>query len=76
MAQGHQLSNVEKYRAGNLVFFDFLGAFVIRWPMLIADIINLLSVIFSLYSIYGNVKDVEIHDSKCIDLIVSVGRIP
>ncbi|XP_018563035.1 endoplasmic reticulum metallopeptidase 1 isoform X1 [Anoplophora glabripennis] len=63
MAQGHQLSDVEKYRAGNLVFFDFLGAFVIRWPMLIADIINLSSVIFSLYSIYGNVKDVEVTDS-------------
>lgn len=64
MAQGHQLSDVEKYRAGNLVFFDFLGAFVIRWPMLIADVINLLSVIFSLYSIYGNVKDAEVTDSK------------
>ncbi|KAJ8969459.1 hypothetical protein NQ317_008791 [Molorchus minor] len=62
MAQGHQLSNVDKYRAGNLVFFDFLGAFVIRWPMLVADIINILSVIFSLYSIYGNVKDAEIND--------------
>ncbi|KAJ8960218.1 hypothetical protein NQ318_003942 [Aromia moschata] len=63
MAQGHQLSNVEKYRAGNLVFFDFLGAFVIRWPMLVADVINLLSVIFSLYSIYGNIKDAELSDS-------------
>ncbi|KAJ8925688.1 hypothetical protein NQ315_009535 [Exocentrus adspersus] len=63
MAQGHQLSNVEKFRPGNLVFFDFLGAFVVRWPMLVADVINLLSVIFSLYSIYGNVNDAEVNDS-------------
>ncbi|CAH1280027.1 unnamed protein product [Diabrotica balteata] len=62
MAQGHQLSDVKKYRAGNLVFFDFLGAFVIRWPMLVADIVNISSVIFSLYSIYGNFRSAEVTD--------------
>ncbi|KAF5299923.1 hypothetical protein FQR65_LT09318 [Abscondita terminalis] len=56
MAMGHQLSNVESHRAGNLVFFDFLGAFVVRWPMIIADIINLSSVILSLYSVSVNMK--------------------
>lgn len=59
MAQGHQLSNVEQYRAGNLVFFDFLGAFVIRWSMAVADIINILSVIFSLYTIHRNVEEAK-----------------
>lgn len=62
MAQGHQLSDIKKYQPGNLVFFDFLGAFVIRWPMLIADIVNLTSVIFSLYSIYGNFKSAKVTD--------------
>ncbi|KAF5278793.1 hypothetical protein FQA39_LY18351 [Lamprigera yunnana] len=56
MATGHQLSNVESHRAGNLVFFDFLGAFVVRWPMFIADIINISSVILSFYSVYENMK--------------------
>ncbi|KAK4885667.1 hypothetical protein RN001_001938 [Aquatica leii] len=56
MAMGHQLSNIESHRAGNLVFFDFLGAFVVRWPMVIADIINLSSVILSFYSVYENMK--------------------
>lgn len=64
MAQGRQLSQVEQFRAGNLVFFDFLGAFVVRWPMLIADIINIISVIFSLYSIFMNMKSAEVSDSK------------
>ncbi|KAG5898670.1 hypothetical protein JTB14_030620 [Gonioctena quinquepunctata] len=63
MAKGHQLSNVEKYRAGNLVFFDFLGACVIRWSMLVADIINISSVIFSLYSIHLNIRSAEVTDS-------------
>ncbi|XP_050315595.1 endoplasmic reticulum metallopeptidase 1-like isoform X2 [Anthonomus grandis grandis] len=62
MAQGHQLSNSDQYRAGNLVFFDFLGAFVIRWPMAVADVINILSVIISLYTIYGNTKDAGRYD--------------
>lgn len=59
MAQGHQLSNVEKYRPGNLVFFDFLGAFVIRWPMPVADIVNLLSVIASIYCIVVNATEAQ-----------------
>lgn len=54
MAQGHQLSNVEHYRPGNLVFFDILGAFVIRWTMPVSDLINAVSVIVSLYCIYAN----------------------
>lgn len=57
MAQGHQISNVDKHRTGNLVFFDFLGAFVIRWTMLMSDLINLSSVIISVYTIYTNIKE-------------------
>ncbi|KAJ3647303.1 hypothetical protein Zmor_019187 [Zophobas morio] len=59
MAQGHQLSEVDKYRAGNLVFFDFLGAFVVRWPMIVADLINLSTVIFSLFSIHENIQSAK-----------------
>lgn len=59
MARGHQLSNVESHRAGNLVFFDFLGAFVVRWPMHVGDIINILTVIASLYTVYANLRENE-----------------
>lgn len=64
MAQGHQMSHVEDYRAGNLVFFDFLGAFVVRWPMMVADFINVSSVIFSIFTVYMNAKDAETNESK------------
>lgn len=57
MAQGHQLSNIENYSAGNLVFFDFLGAFVVRWPMMVGDLVNILTVIFSIFTIYENFKE-------------------
>lgn len=62
MAQGHQLSNIEHYKGGNLVFFDFLGAFVVRWSMEVADLINILTVIISLYSLYANSKTMETSD--------------
>ncbi|XP_043284842.1 endoplasmic reticulum metallopeptidase 1-like [Venturia canescens] len=39
---------------GSLVFFDFLGAFVIRWPQYIAAIVNVASLFLGLYSIYLN----------------------
>ncbi|KRT84651.1 hypothetical protein AMK59_725, partial [Oryctes borbonicus] len=57
MAQGHQLSDIESHKAGNLVFFDFLGAFVVRWPMAVSDVINTLSVIFSIYTVIQNSKE-------------------
>lgn len=57
MAQGHQLSDIDSHRNGNLVFFDFLGAFVIRWPMLVSDLVNILTVILSIYSIYTNIRE-------------------
>lgn len=57
MARGHQLTNVESHRAGNLVFFDFLGAFVVRWPMYVGDLINVLTVIVSIYTVYLNLRE-------------------
>ncbi|XP_066142542.1 endoplasmic reticulum metallopeptidase 1-like isoform X2 [Euwallacea fornicatus] len=62
MAQGHQLSNVEHYRPGNLVFFDILGAFVIRWQMPLADLINVLTVIASFYCIFADSKEAKKYD--------------
>lgn len=39
---------------GSLVFFDFLGAFVIRWPQYIASTVNIASIIIAGYSIHLN----------------------
>ncbi|XP_032686560.1 endoplasmic reticulum metallopeptidase 1-like isoform X3 [Odontomachus brunneus] len=42
--------------SGSLVFFDFLGAFVIRWPQYIVSIINVASMIIAGYSIHLNMQ--------------------
>lgn len=41
---------------GSLVFFDFLGAFVIRWPQYIANTVNIVSIIVAGYSVYLNMR--------------------
>lgn len=64
MARGHQLANIDSHRSGNLVFFDFLGAFVVRWSLAMSNLINTFAVIFSLYTIYRNAKDICSKDGK------------
>lgn len=44
------ISNVEE----SLVFFDFLGAFVIRWPEFVSRFVNIVGVVIGIYSIYLN----------------------
>lgn len=54
MVSGHHLSSVEKYKHGNLVFFDFLGAFVIRWTEFVSNFVNVSVIALSLYALYRN----------------------
>lgn len=52
---GDHLSDMQETR-GSLVFFDFLGAFVIRWPQYIASTVNIASIIIAGYSIHLNMQ--------------------
>ncbi|XP_015591672.1 endoplasmic reticulum metallopeptidase 1-like, partial [Cephus cinctus] len=55
ITSSHYLSDpLVEFSGGNLVFFDFLGAFVIRWPQYMASIVNLISICIGVYSIYLN----------------------
>lgn len=56
IAAGHQLSDVNQFKSGNLVFFDFLGAMVVRWPESVASILNFVVTVVSLYSVFINSK--------------------
>ncbi|XP_076294654.1 endoplasmic reticulum metallopeptidase 1 isoform X2 [Lasioglossum baleicum] len=52
----NNLSESIQDNPGNLVFFDFLGAFVIRWPQHVASTINVVSIMAGVYSIYLNAR--------------------
>jgi hypothetical protein len=56
LANNDKMANVEKHASGNLVFFDFLGAFVIRWCEEMGLIINTVAVAVSVYCLFRNVK--------------------
>ncbi|KAJ4449772.1 hypothetical protein ANN_01176 [Periplaneta americana] len=62
LVNSEKMANTEKYAAGNLVFFDFLGAFVIRWPEGIGFLINMCAVILSVYSLFKNMKSMRVDD--------------
>jgi len=56
LANNDKMANVEKYASGNLVFFDFLGAFMIRWSEEIGLIINTFALAVSVFCLYRNMK--------------------
>jgi hypothetical protein len=56
LANNDKMANTEKYASGNLVFFDFLGAFVIRWSERIGLVINIFGLAVSVYCLFRNMK--------------------
>ncbi|EFN89465.1 Endoplasmic reticulum metallopeptidase 1, partial [Harpegnathos saltator] len=63
---------------GNLVFFDFLGAFVVRWPQYIASTINVASMIIAGYSIHLNMQSARRNVKTSVyikHIVICVGTI-
>lgn len=57
IADSHYLPDSDAQNSeGSLVFFDFLGAFVIRWPPYVATIVNIIGILIGIYSIYLNME--------------------
>ncbi|KAJ9585933.1 hypothetical protein L9F63_020441, partial [Diploptera punctata] len=54
LVNSDKMDDTDKYAAGNLVFFDFLGAFVFRWPEEVGFLINLCVIAMSAYCILYN----------------------
>ena len=64
--------------AEKLVFFDFLGLFVIRWPQYVASMINVISMIVGAYSIYLNTQSARRDVKRLIylkHLLLCIGAI-
>ncbi|CAH0380645.1 unnamed protein product [Bemisia tabaci] len=57
LVNSDELSNIEKYKHGNLVFFDVLGAFIIYLPEVVAGLIHYVFLSISFYTIYWNIQD-------------------
>ena len=50
------LSNMQAHSKGNLVFLDFLGAFIVSGKEILATVINVLIIALSVYSMWHNSK--------------------
>lgn len=64
--------------SGSLVFFDFLGAFVVSWPQYIASTVNIASIIIAGYSIHLNMqsarrsKNIYINNYYLINIRINI----
>lgn len=59
LASAPQMFNVSAYKTGNLMFFDFLGAFIVSWTDYVAAIVNMGIVLLSLHTVLWNMRDFE-----------------
>ncbi|XP_046493405.1 endoplasmic reticulum metallopeptidase 1 isoform X2 [Neodiprion pinetum] len=74
---GHYLSDiVMNHQKGSLVFFDFLGAFVVRWPEYLASTINIAGILMGLYSIFLNMETARKLDGKWLLYHMGVISLP
>jgi hypothetical protein len=68
LVNNDKLANTEKYAAGNLVFFDFLGAFMFRWSEGMGVLINTVTMSMSIYCLFKNMK-ASITGGEIFDLL-------
>ncbi|XP_047115031.1 endoplasmic reticulum metallopeptidase 1-like isoform X1 [Schistocerca piceifrons] len=64
MINSQEIVEAELHSEGNLIFFDFLGAFIVRWSQLLNRFMNIIAVAFSVYTLKQNMIAATDHDVK------------
>lgn len=59
MANAEELSDVAKYRQGNMIYFDVLGLYLVRWPEIFGSVINLVTTILSFWVLRLDMLDAK-----------------
>lgn len=75
IANSEHISNIQEHQHGNLVFFDFLGTFIVSGKEIIATVINALVAAASFYSIWQNMKHSQgIVFVTCVTLLYEINQ--
>ncbi|KAK7861774.1 hypothetical protein R5R35_010791 [Gryllus longicercus] len=64
LTNGKELSNVSLYKSGNIVFFDFLGVFMIKWSENANVVFNVSAAILSVFSMLRSMQSAALRDVK------------
>ena len=59
IANSQELAETEKHAAGNLIFFDFLGAFVIYYIEPVALFLNCLTTVVTFWMIWKHMRQAK-----------------
>lgn len=57
LVSADELTDTAKHKEGRIVFFDFLGAFIMFWTIFAGDIVNVVTLALSFYSMMSNMKE-------------------
>lgn len=66
LANSNELANIEQFADGNLIFFDILGAFVIRWSEAFNKFINIAVIVMSVFTIRKNIQEARVQYGKIL----------
>lgn len=56
LVNSEYLANVQAHSKGNLVFFDFLGVFIVSGKEILATVVNVVIIALMVYSVWNNSK--------------------
>ncbi|KAL0278689.1 UNVERIFIED_CONTAM: hypothetical protein PYX00_000439 [Menopon gallinae] len=59
MANAQELSDVARFRPGNMIYFDVLGLYLVRWPEMFGNFINIITTILSFWVLRLDLIDAE-----------------
>lgn len=57
LVSADELTNTAQHKEGRIVFFDFLGAFILFWSIFAGDLVNIATLALSVYSMSSNMKE-------------------
>lgn len=57
LVSADELTDTTKHKEGRVVFFDFLGAFLMFWTIFAGDIVHIVTLVLSIYSMMTNMKE-------------------
>lgn len=57
LVSADELTDTASHKEGKIVFFDFLGAFIMFWSLFAGDIVNIITLVLSVYSMLSNMKE-------------------
>ena len=65
LSEAEEMKNAHENRDGNMIYFDVLGLYLVRWSEDVGTIINICTVFLSFFLLCVSVNDVRKRKGTC-----------